>query len=65
MTLAAFIETFFPDLAPTLTQAILIDYPAGLAGHICEACLDAPAILLAPAPWGGQMGVCWACAVQQ
>jgi hypothetical protein len=33
-----------------------------LVGHICEHCLDAPASLVQPAPWGGDMGVCIACA---
>ena len=32
-----------------------------LVGHICEQCWDAPAIMLQPAPWGGEMGVCGAC----
>jgi hypothetical protein len=32
-----------------------------LVGHICECCLDAPALLVQPAPWGGEMGVCAAC----
>ena len=32
-----------------------------LVGHICERCLDAPALLVQPAPWGGEMGVCAAC----
>jgi hypothetical protein len=32
-----------------------------LVGHICEHCLDAPAVLVQPAPWGGEMGVCAAC----
>jgi hypothetical protein len=31
-------------------------------GHLCEVCLDAPAIALQPAPGGGEMGVCVACA---
>jgi hypothetical protein len=31
-------------------------------GSLCEACLDAPAVALAPAPWGGERGVCAACA---
>ena len=31
-------------------------------GHLCEQCLDAPATLLQPAPWGGEMGVCTLCA---
>ena len=31
-------------------------------GHLCEQCLDAPATLLQPAPWGGEMGVCTPCA---
>ena len=33
-----------------------------LVGHLCEQCLDAPATLLQPAPWGGEMGVCTPCA---
>jgi hypothetical protein len=32
-----------------------------LVGHLCERCLDAPALLVQPAPWGGEMGVCAAC----
>jgi hypothetical protein len=32
-----------------------------LVGHICERCLDAPAVLAQPAPWGGEMGVCATC----
>jgi hypothetical protein len=32
-----------------------------LVGHICERCLDAPAVLVQPAPWGGEMGVCATC----
>jgi hypothetical protein len=35
--------------------------PTRLVGHICEHCLDAPALLVQPAPWGGEMGVCGAC----
>ena len=31
-------------------------------GSLCEVCLDAPAIALQPAPWGGERGVCAACA---
>ena len=30
-------------------------------GYLCEACLDAPAIHVVPAPWGGEMGVCDLC----
>jgi len=33
-----------------------------LVGHLCEQCLDAPATLLQPASWGGEMGVCTPCA---
>ena len=33
-----------------------------IPGHLCEVCLDAPATHLQPAPWGGEMGVCEACA---
>ena len=32
-----------------------------LVGHICEHCFDAPAVLVQPAPWGGEMGACAAC----
>lgn len=32
-----------------------------LPGHLCEVCLDAPAVALQPAPWGGEMGVCETC----
>jgi hypothetical protein len=33
-----------------------------IPGHLCESCLDAPATRLQPAPWGGEMGICEACA---
>jgi len=36
--------------------------PPALPGPLCEACLAAPAIQVHPAPWGGEMGVCSACA---
>ena len=36
--------------------------PAKLAGYLCEQCLDAPAVTVVPAPWGGEMGSCAACA---
>jgi len=29
-----------------------------LPSHLCEVCLDVPAIRRMPAPWGGDMGVC-------
>jgi hypothetical protein len=32
-----------------------------LVGYLCERCLDAPALVVQPAPWGGEMGVCAAC----
>lgn len=32
-----------------------------LAGSICEACFDAPAVTIREAPWGGEMGVCVPC----
>jgi hypothetical protein len=32
-----------------------------IPGHLCEVCLDAPAVHCRPAPWGGEMGVCEAC----
>ena len=33
-----------------------------IPGHLCEACLDAPAVAFVPAPWGGEIGICTACA---
>jgi hypothetical protein len=33
-----------------------------IPGHLCEVCLDAPAVAFVPAPWGGEMGVCAVCA---
>ena len=36
--------------------------PPDLTGYLCEVCLDAPAVALQPAPWGGEMGICEACA---
>jgi hypothetical protein len=36
--------------------------PTDLAGYLCEQCLDAPAIAFVPAPGGGEMGICAACA---
>jgi hypothetical protein len=41
------------------------DTPTPLPGYLCETCLDAPAISLVPAPWGGEMGVCRACQRRQ
>src|SRR4029453_19144047 len=35
--------------------------PTPLPGHLCEQCLDAPAVLVVPAPGGGDMGICAAC----
>src|SRR5712692_6506885 len=35
--------------------------PPPLPGHLCEQCLDAPAVLVVPAPWGGDMGICAPC----
>jgi hypothetical protein len=30
-------------------------------GFICEVCFDAPAVVVQPAPGGGERGVCEAC----
>ena len=35
--------------------------PPPLPGHLCEQCFDAPAVLVIPAPGGGDMGICAAC----
>jgi hypothetical protein len=39
--------------------------PAPLPGYLCEACLDAPALAVVPAPWGEAMGLCQACQQRQ
>ena len=41
------------------------DTPTPLPGYLCETCLDAPAIAVVPAPWGGEMGVCRTCQRRQ
>jgi hypothetical protein len=33
-----------------------------LTGYLCEVCLDAPAVAVVAAPWGGEMGIWAACA---
>src|SRR2546427_10995344 len=35
--------------------------PTPLPGHLCEQCLEAPAVLVVPAPGGGDMGIGAAC----
>ena len=54
-----------PSLREALTAALhrRVAQRAGtwLVGHMCEHCFDAPAVLVQPAPWGGEMGVCAAC----
>lgn len=59
-----------PAEAPTVPRHTLaLPAPAAqtasgappLPGFVCEACFDAPAVGLVPAPWGGEMGVCDAC----
>jgi hypothetical protein len=46
-------------LLPAAQQA---SHATPLPGHLCEQCLDAPAVAVVPAPWGGEMGICEACA---
>jgi hypothetical protein len=35
--------------------------PPPLPGHLCEQCLDAPAVLVVPAPEGRDMGIYASC----
>jgi len=53
-----------PDFL-TQTQADQLpdahEQPAVLPGSLCEQCLDAPAVAIVAAPWGGDMGICAAC----
>lgn len=46
----------------SLYQMPCEDAPTVFPGSICEVCFDAPATALAPAPYGGEMGVCGTCA---
>ena len=56
-------EALSAALHQRVAQRAARDQRAGtrLVGHICEYCFDAPAVLVQPAPWGGEMGVCGAC----
>jgi hypothetical protein len=45
-----------PEVPIVLSQKD--DVPDTLPGYLCEACLDAPAVQVQAAPWGGEMGVC-------
>jgi hypothetical protein len=56
-------DAFTTALRRRVAQRVARDYGARqpLVGHICERCMDAPALLVQPAPWGGEMGVCAAC----
>lgn len=58
-----------PATLPARLSLVWVDIPVdaerdSLPGHLCEQCLDAPAVHLQPAPWGGERGVCAACAIQ-
>jgi hypothetical protein len=46
-------------------EVVSEDTTSPLPGYLCEACLEAPAIALVPAPWGGEMGLCQACQQHQ
>jgi hypothetical protein len=48
-------------LSAALHQRVAQRAGTRLVGHMCEHCFDAPAVLVQPAPWGGEMGVCGAC----
>lgn len=47
------------EINETAGKATTVAQP--LPGFVCEQCLDAPAVVLVPAPWGGEMGVCDQC----
>lgn len=65
------LQALAPPTSPSATEA-LVDVVRGLLadierhathpGFLCEQCLDAPATQTCAAPWGGEMGVCAACA---
>ena len=50
------------SIAALLPEAQRPSNESPMPGHLCEVCLDAPAVAVVPAPWGGEMGVCAACA---
>ena len=50
------------SIAAWLPDAPRPSHASPIPGHLCEGCLDAPAVAVVPAPWGGEMGVCAACA---
>jgi hypothetical protein len=50
------------SIAALLPEAPRPSNESPMPGHLCEICLDAPAVAFVPAPWGGEMGSCAACA---
>ena len=50
------------SIAALLPEAPRPSTETSIPGHLCEVCLDAPAVAFVPAPWGGEMGSCAACA---
>jgi hypothetical protein len=50
-----------PSASPRSRKGRAPSGPRPLPGHLCEQCLDAPAVLVVPAPEGGDMGICAAC----
>jgi hypothetical protein len=49
------------SIAALLPEAPRPSNESPMPGHLCEVCLDAPAVAFVAAPWGGEMGVCKAC----
>ena len=56
-------EALIAALQRRVAQRAARDHGARLplVGYLCERYLDTPALLVQPAPWGGEMGVCAAC----
>jgi len=50
------------SIVALLPEAQRSRHASPMPGHLCEVCLDAPAVAFVPAPWGGEMGSCAACA---
>ena len=50
------------SIAALLPEAPSASTETSIPGHLCEVCLDAQAVAFVPAPWGGEMGSCAACA---
>lgn len=57
--MAAYVVETIPDTHEI--YRFMVWAHAAPPGSLCEHCLDAPAVVLVPAPWGGERGMCAGC----